>query len=212
MSYRETITRSLEHEARFVRQTGGRGQFGVVSLRLEPMPQGEGSVFENKIVGGAIPKEFIPAVEQGVREAMEAGGSSGYPLVDVKVSLIDGKYHEVDSSELAFKIAGSMALREGVQRAAPVLLEPMMRVEVVVPDNYAGDVIGDASARRGRIEGMEPHSVGLQAIHAFIPLAEMFGYATALRSSTQGRGTFSLEFDHYEPVSAELARRVRGEV
>ena len=212
VSYRETITRTVEHETRFVRQTGGRGQFAVVSLRLEPMPQGEGSVFENKIVGGAVPKEFIPAVEQGVREALESGGSAGYPLVDVKVTLIDGKYHEVDSSELAFKIAGSMALREGVQRAGAVILEPMMKVEVVAPDNFAGDVIGDASARRGRIEGMEPHSQGLQAIHASIPLAEMFGYATALRSSTQGRGTFSMEFDHYEPVSPEVARRVRGEV
>ncbi|HSN76805.1 MAG TPA: elongation factor G [Anaerolineae bacterium] len=211
VSYRETITRAVEHETRFVRQTGGRGQFAVVTLRLEPMPQGEGSVFENKIVGGVIPKEFIPAVEQGVREAMEAGGSSGYPMVDVKASLVDGKYHEVDSSEMAFKIAGSIALREGVQRAAPVLLEPMMKVEVVVPDNYAGDVIGDASARRGRIEGMEPHSQGLQAIHASIPLAEMFGYATTLRSNTQGRGTFSMEFDHYEPVSPEVAKRVRGE-
>ena len=211
VSYRETITRAVEHEARFVRQSGGRGQFGVVTLQLEPLPQGGGFVFENKIVGGVIPKEFIPAVEQGVREAIEAGGSSGYPLVDVKAALVDGKYHEVDSSELAFKIAGSMALREGVQRAAPILLEPMMRVEIVVPDNYAGDVIGDASARRGRIEGMEPHSQGLQGIHASIPLAEMFGYATTLRSKTQGRGTFSMEFDHYEPVSPEVAKRVRGE-
>ncbi len=211
VSYRETITQPVEHEARFVRQTGGRGQFAVVSLRLEPLAPGEGFVFENKVVGGAVPKEFIPAVEQGVREAIEAGGSSGYPLVDVKAALVDGKYHEVDSSELAFKIAGSMALREGVQRAAPILLEPMMRVEIVVPDNYAGDVIGDASARRGRIEGMEPHSQGLQGIHASIPLAEMFGYATTLRSKTQGRGTFSMEFDHYEPVSPEVAKRVRGE-
>lgn len=211
VSYRETITRSLEHEARFVRQSGGRGQFAVVSLRLEPLAQGEGFVFENKIVGGAVPKEFIPAVEQGVREAVEAGGAAGYPLVDLKATLIDGKFHEVDSSEMAFKIAGSMALREGVQRAAPVLLEPMMKVEVVVPDNFAGDVIGDASARRGRIEGMTPHSQGLQAVHASIPLAEMFGYATTLRSNTQGRGTFSMEFDHYEPVSPEVAKRVRGE-
>jgi elongation factor G len=211
VSYRETITRSVEHEARFVRQSGGRGQFGVVSLRLTPQPQGEGFLFENKIVGGVIPKEFIPSVEQGVREAIEAGGSSGYPLVDVKVELIDGKYHEVDSSELAFKIAGSMALREGVQRAGPILLEPMMKVEVVAPDNYAGDVIGDASSRRGRIEGMAPHSQGLQTIYASIPLAEMFGYATTLRSKTQGRGTFSMEFDHYEPVSPEVAKRVRGE-
>ncbi|MFZ2488320.1 MAG: elongation factor G [Anaerolineae bacterium] len=211
VSYRETITRTVEHEARFVRQSGGRGQFGVVSLRVEPMPQGEGFVFENKIIGGAIPKEYIPAIEQGVRESMEAGGSSGYPLIDVKATLIDGKYHEVDSSEMAFKIAGSMALREGVQRAGPIMLEPMMKVEVVVPDNYAGDVIGDVSSRRGRIEGMEPHSQGLQAIHASIPLAEMFGYATSLRSTTQGRGTFSMEFHHYEPVSPEVAKRIRGD-
>lgn len=149
VSYRETITRSLEHEARFVRQTGGRGQFAVVSLRLEPLAQGEGFVFENKIVGGVVPKEYIPAVEQGVREAVEAGGGSGYPLVDIKVALIDGKFHEVDFSEMAFKIAGSMALREGVQRVVLVLLEPMMKVEIVVPDNFAGDVIGDASVWRG---------------------------------------------------------------
>jgi elongation factor G len=142
---------------------------------------------------------------------MEAGGTSGYPLVDIKVALVDGKYHEVDSSELAFKIAGSMALREGVQRGGPLLMEPVMKVEVVVPDAYAGDVIGDINARRGRIEGMEIHSPGMQAIDAIIPLAEMFGYATALRSGTQGRGTFSMEFDHYEPVGAEVAQRIMGE-
>ena len=211
VSYRETITRTVEHETRFVRQSGGRGQFAVVSLRLEPQEQGQGFVFENKIVGGAIPKEYIPAVEQGVRESMDSAGSAGFPLVDIKATLIDGKFHEVDSSEMAFKIAGSMALREGVQRGAPVILEPMMRVEVVAPDNFAGDVIGDISARRGRIEGMEPHTQGLQAIHSFIPLAEMFGYATSLRSMSQGRGTFSMEFDHYEPISAEMAKKVRGD-
>ncbi len=211
VSYRETITRTIEHEARFVRQSGGRGQFGVVTLRLEPLARGGGFVFEDKTVGGSVPKEYIPAVEQGVREAMEAGGDTGYPLVDIKATLVDGKYHEVDSSELAFKIAGSMALREGVQRAGPRMMEPVMKVEIVVPDNYAGDVIGDASARRGKIEGMEIHSVGMQAIHTFIPLAEMFGYATSLRSSTQGRGTFSMEFDHYEEVSPEVAKRLLGE-
>jgi len=152
VSFRETITRTVEHEGRFVRQTGGRGQFGVVTLRLEPLAQGQGFIFENKIIGGAVPKDFIPAVEQGVREAMDGGGESGYPLVDLKATLIDGKYHEVDSSELAFKIAGSMALKEGVQRGNPVMLEPIMKVEVVVPDNYAGDVIGDVASRRGRIE------------------------------------------------------------
>lgn len=211
VSYRETITRTIEHEARFVRQSGGRGQFGVVTLRLEPLPRGEGFLFEDKTVGGSVPREYIPAVEQGVREAMEAGGQTGYPLVDIKVMLTDGKYHEVDSSELAFKIAGSMALREGVQRANPKLMEPVMKVEIVVPDTYAGDVIGDASSRRGKIEGMEIHSAGMQAIHTFIPLAEMFGYATSLRSSTQGRGTFSMEFDHYDEVNAEVAKRLLGE-
>ncbi len=211
VSYRETVTRTIEHEARFVRQSGGRGQFGVVTLRLEPLPRGEGFIFEDKTVGGSVPKEYIPAVEQGVREAMAAGGQTGYPLVDIKVALTDGKYHEVDLSELAFKIAGSMALREGVQRANPKLMEPVMKVEIVVPDNFAGDVIGDASARRGKIEGMEIHSAGMQAIHTFIPLAEMFGYATSLRSSTQGRGTFSMEFDHYEEVNAEVAKRILGE-
>lgn len=211
VSYRETITRTIEHEARFVRQSGGRGQFGVVTLRLEPLPRGEGFLFEDKTVGGSVPREYVPAVEQGVREAMEAGGQTGYPLVDIKVMLTDGKYHEVDSSELAFKIAGSMALREGVQRASPKLMEPVMKVEIVVPDNFAGDVIGDASARRGKIEGMEIHSTGMQAIHTSIPLAEMFGYATSLRSSTQGRGTFSMEFDHYEEVNAEVAKRILGE-
>ena len=211
VSYRETITRTIEHEARFVRQSGGRGQFGVVTLRLEPLPRGEGFLFEDKTVGGSVPREYIPAVEQGVREAMEAGGQTGYPLVDIKVMLTDGKYHEVDLSELAFKIAGSMALREGVQRASPKLMEPVMKVEIVVPDNYAGDVIGDASSRRGKIEGMEIHSTGMQAVHTSIPLAEMFGYATSLRSSTQGRGTFSMEFDHYEEVNAEVAKRILGE-
>ncbi len=210
VAYRETIGRAVSSEGRFVRQSGGRGQYGVVTLALEPLPRGEGFVFEDKVVGGAVPKEFIPSVRQGVMEAMEAGGTSGYPLVDIKVALVDGKYHEVDSSELAFKIAGSMALREGVQRGGPMLMEPVMKVEVVVPDAYAGDVIGDINARRGRIEGMEIHSPGMQAVDAIIPLAEMFGYATALRSSTQGRGTFSMEFDHYEPVSAEVAQRILG--
>jgi elongation factor G len=211
VSFRETIGRRVEHEGRFVRQTGGRGQFGVVNIVLEPLARGEGIVIENKIVGGAIPREYIPSVEQGIHEAMEAGGATGYPLVDIKATIVDGKYHEVDSSELAFKIAGSMAVREGVQRAGSMLLEPIMKVEIVAPDNYAGDVIGDVAARRGRIEGMEPHSTGLQAIHAYIPLAEMFGYATGLRSSTQGRGTFSMEFDHYEEMSPEQARKVSGQ-
>lgn len=210
VSFRETISRRVEHEGRFVRQTGGHGQFGVVTIVLEPLQRGEGVVFENKIVGGSIPREFIPAVEQGIREAMEGGGATGYPLVDIKATLVDGKYHEVDSSELAFKIAGSMAVREGVQRAGSTLLEPVMKVDIVVPDSYAGDVIGDVASRRGKIDGMEPHSQGMQSIATHIPLAEMFGYATGLRSSTQGRGTFNMEFDHYEEVSAEIAKRIVG--
>ncbi|MDW8316286.1 MAG: elongation factor G [Anaerolineae bacterium] len=212
VAYRETITRPVTSEGRFIRQTGGRGQYGVVTLVLEPLERGAGFVFEDKLVGGAIPKEFVPAVKQGVIEALESGGASGYPLVDIKATLVDGKYHEVDSSELAFKIAASMAVREGVQKAAPVLLEPVMKVEIVVPDAYAGDVIGDINARRGKIEGMEVHSPGMQAIEARVPLAEMFGYATTLRSKTQGRGTFSMEFDHYEPVSPEVAQRILGKV
>jgi elongation factor G len=211
VAYRETISRSISSEGKFVRQTGGRGQYGVVNIEMEPLSRGAGFVFENKLIGGAIPKEYIPAVKQGVVEAMESGGSSGYPLVDIKVTLVDGKYHEVDSSELAFKIAGSLALREGVQKAGPMLMEPVMKVEVVVPDSYAGDVIGDINARRGKIEGMEIHSPGMQAIDSHIPLAEMFGYATTLRSGTQGRGTFSMEFDHYEPVSVDVAQRVLGD-
>ncbi|MEA3335618.1 MAG: elongation factor G [Chloroflexota bacterium] len=210
VAYRETIRRPVESEARYVRQTGGRGQYGVVKLELEPLPQGSGFEFEDKIRGGAIPREFIPSVQQGVREALESGGSSGYPLVDIRVKLVDGKYHDVDSSELAFKIAGSMALREGVRKAGPVLLEPIMAVEIVVPDTSTGDVIGELGARRGQIEGMEPHSSGLQAIRAFVPLAEMFGYATSLRSGTQGRGTFSMEFDHYASVSPEVRKRIFG--
>lgn len=210
VAYRETITQRMTSEGRHIRQTGGRGQYGVVTLVLEPLPRGEGFVFEDETVGGAVPREFIPAVEQGVREAMDSGGVNGYPLVDIKATLIDGKYHEVDSSELAFKIAGSLALREGIRAASPVLMEPVMSVEVVTPEVFAGDVIGDLSARRGRIEGMEPHSGGLQEIHCYVPLAEMFGYATTLRSATQGRGTFSMEFDHYEPVPPEVAKRLVG--
>ncbi len=208
VAYRETITRPVRAEGRFVRQTGGRGQYGHVWLELEPLPPGSGFVFENRIVGGVIPKEFIPAVEKGIREAMESGVLAGYPLVDLKAALVDGSYHEVDSSEMAFKVAASMALKEGAQKAGPVLLEPVMKVEVVVPEAYTGDVVGDLNARRAQIERIEPRAGGLQAIDALVPLAEMFGYATDLRSMTRGRGTFTMEFDHYEPVERDVAERI----
>jgi elongation factor G len=213
VAYRETITRAVEAEGRFIRQTGGHGQYGHVWLLLEPLPRGTGFTFENKIVGATIPKEYIPAVESGVREALENGVVAGYPVIDVKAVLYDGSYHEVDSSEMAFSIAGSIALKAGVQRADPILLEPMMKIEVVVPDAFMGDVLGNLSSRRGRIEGMESRG-SIQVIRGFVPLAQMFGYATELRSMTQGRGTYSMEVSHYEPVPAQLATeliaRARG--
>ncbi len=209
VAYRETITRTVEKaEARFVRQSGGRGQFGHVVVRLEPLEPGSGFVFEDAIVGGAIPKEFITPVEKGMMEALGSGVLAGYPLVDIKATLYDGSFHEVDSSEMAFKIAGSMALKEGAQKGNPVLLEPIMGVEVVAPDQYTGDVIGNLSAHRGNIEGMEMRSEELRSIKAKVPLAEMFGYATRLRSMTQGRGTFTMEFEHYAPVSAEATQTI----
>ena len=204
VAYKETITRPVRVEGRFVRQTGGRGQYGHVWLELEPLPRGSGFIFEDRIVGGVVPKEFIPAVEAGIREAMETGGVAGYPVVDIKAILVDGSYHEVDSSEMAFKIAASMALKEGVRRGQPVILEPIMRVEVVTPEEFTGDVIGDLNARRGRIEGMEIRA-GSQVVRALVPLATMFGYATDLRSMTQGRATYTMEFDHYAPVPETLA-------
>ncbi|PID84874.1 MAG: elongation factor G [Chloroflexi bacterium] len=209
VAYRETITRTVEKaEGRFVRQSGGRGQFGHVVLRLEPLEPGAGFVFENAIVGGAVPKEYIKPTELGIQEALDSGAIAGYPLVDIKVTLYDGSFHEVDSSEMAFKIAGSMGLKEGVQKGAPVLLEPMMAVEVVCPEEYTGDVIGNLSSRRGEIGGMDIRTEGIQSIKADVPLAEMFGYATRLRSMTQGRGTFTMEFSHYAPVSDDLAKSI----
>ncbi|GMQ78586.1 MAG: elongation factor G [Anaerolineae bacterium] len=206
VAYRETITKSVSKaEGRFVRQSGGRGQYGHVIISLDPLAPGDGFQFENQIVRGAIPNEFIKPTERGIREAMESGILAGYPMVDIKVSLIDGTYHEVDSSEMAFKIAGSLAFKEGAQRAKPVILEPIMRVEAVVPEEYTGDVIGNLSARRGDISGIDRRSDGVQSIKVSAPLAEMFGYATALRSMTQGRGTFTLEFDHYAPVTKEIS-------
>ncbi|HEX5163754.1 MAG TPA: elongation factor G [Thermomicrobiales bacterium] len=207
VAYRETITKPVRIEGRFVRQTGGRGQFGHVWLELEPLEPGAGFVFEDKIVGGVVPREYIPAVGQGVKEAMETGGDAGFPIVDMKVALVDGSFHPVDSSEMAFKIAGSMALKDGVRRASPVVLEPIMKVEVVTPEEFMGDVIGNLNARRGRIEGMEARA-GAQVINAFVPLANMFGYTTELRSMTQGRATSTMEFDHYEPLPDALAKEL----
>lgn len=209
VAYRETITQTVERaEGRFVRQSGGRGQFGHVILKVEPLEPGQGFVFENAIVGGILPKEFIKPTQEGVEEALQSGVLAGYPVVDIKVTLYDGSFHDVDSSEMAFKIAGSMGLKEGVQRGKPILLEPVMAVEVVAPEDYTGDVIGNLSASRGMIEGIEMRSDGLQSIKGKVPLAEMFGYATRLRSMTQGRGTFTMEFAHYAPVSSEIAASI----
>jgi len=210
VAYRETITKPSRARGRFVRQSGGRGQFGDVVLEVEPLEKGSGFQFETKIVGGAVPREYFRAVEQGVEEALLAGSVGGYPIVDLKATLVDGSYHEVDSSEMAFTIAGSMALKEAVRNGAPVLLEPMMKVEVTSPEDYLGDVIGSLSSRRANIEGIETLSKGLQAVKAFVPLVEMFGYATVLRSTTQGRANFTMEFDHYDSVSDELAKKILG--
>ncbi len=213
VAYRETIRKAAEAEGKYIRQTGGRGQYGHVKIRLEPQPPGKGYEFVNDIVGGAVPKEFIKPVDQGMKEAMEGGVLAGYEMVDVKATLYDGSYHEVDSSEMAFKIAGSMAFKEAARKASPVLLEPVMSVEVVVPEDFAGAIMGDLSSRRGRIEGME-HRAGSQVIKAIVPLAEMFGYATHMRSSTQGRATYSMHFARYEEaprsVAEEIIARVQG--
>ncbi len=209
VAYRETITRPVPRvEHRYVKQTGGRGQYGHVVISLEPAAPGSGIVFEDKIVGGVIPREFIPAVEKGIREAAESGVLAGYPVVDVKITLFDGSFHEVDSSEMAFKMAASLAFKEGVQKGAPVLLEPIMKVEVIVPEEYLGDIIGQLNSRRGSIQGIEVRPGNAQAVRAMVPLGEMFGYATELRSATQGRGVFSMEFDHYAPVSEAVAQSI----
>jgi len=207
VAYKETITKPMRAEGRFVRQTGGRGHYGHVWLELEPLEKGGGFEFESKLVGDVIPRSFVPSVERGVREALDSGVLGGYPLIDLKATLVDGSYHDVDSSDLDFKIAGSMALRNGVQQAGPVLLQPVMKLEVVAPEEFAGEIIGDLSARGAQIEGMRPLSGGLQAVQAHVPLAEMFGYATDLRSRTQGRGVFTMEFDYYDQVSPEVAER-----
>ena len=210
VSYREGIKKAAEGEAKYARQSGGRGQYGHAKIRIEPLEPGEGFVFENAIVGGAIPKEFIGPTQQGIEEALQSGIIGGYEVLDVKVTLYDGSYHEVDSSEMAFKIAGSMAVRDALAKADPVLLEPMMKVEVTTPEEYMGDVIGDINSRRGRMEGMELVA-GAQIVTAYVPLAEMFGYATSLRSNTQGRANYSMLFDHYEEVPASIAEEVVGD-
>ncbi|MBC7197245.1 MAG: elongation factor G, partial [Deferribacterales bacterium] len=207
VAYREAIKKKVNQEGKYIKQSGGRGQYGHVWLEVEPLEAGKGFEFVNKIVGGTIPKEYIPAVEKGVQEACESGVLAGFPVVDVKVTLYDGSYHEVDSSEMAFKIAGSMCFKEAMRKANPVLLEPIMKVEVVVPDEYMGDVMGDLSSRRGRIEGMEARG-NAQVVRCNVPLKEMFGYATVLRSLTQGRATYTMIFDHYEEVPTNIAEEI----
>ena len=207
VSYKETIRNKVKVEGKFIRQSGGRGQYGHVWLELEPLEPGKGIEFESKIVGGVVPKEYIKPIEEGVREAAESGVLAGYPVIDFKATLVDGSYHEVDSSEMAFKIAASMAFKEGCKQAGVVILEPIMKVEITVPEEYMGDVIGDVNSRRGRMEGMEGND-GMQEIHSFIPLSEMFGYATDLRSKTQGRGTYSMEPSHYEEVPKSVLEQI----
>ena len=207
VAYRETIREATKAEGKFVRQSGGRGQYGHVWLQLEPNEPGAGFTFLNKIVGGVVPKDYIPAVEAGVKGAMSNGVLAGYPMVDVKVTLFDGSYHEVDSSEMAFKIAASMGFKEGCKKAKPVLLEPIMKIEIITPDDYLGDVLGDFNSRRGKVEGMDPRP-GAQAIHGFVPMAQMFGYATVLRSISQGRAIYTLTFSHYEEVPASIAKEI----
>ncbi|MTI60582.1 MAG: elongation factor G [Firmicutes bacterium] len=211
VAYRETISKKINGvHGKFVRQSGGRGQYGHVVIDIEPLGEGGGFEFENNIVGGSIPREYIPAVESGIIEAMENGVLAGYPMVDLKVSLNDGSYHEVDSSEMAFKIAGSIGFKEAAKKARPVILEPVMKVEVVVPEEYMGDVIGDLNGRRGQVQGMEPRATA-QVVKSFVPLSEMFGYATDLRSKTQGRATYTMQFSHYEPAPKSIAEEIMGD-
>jgi elongation factor G len=213
VAYRETIRTAASGEGKYIRQTGGRGQYGHVYLDLEPQEPGKGFEFVNDIVGGAVPREYIPAVEKGVREAMENGVVAGYPMVDIKVSIVDGSYHDVDSSEMAFKIAGSMGFKDAAKRANPALLEPIMTLEVIVSEDYMGDVIGDLNSRRGKIQGMKARGTA-QVIAAEVPLSEMFGYATDLRSKTQGRATFTMQFAHYDmvpkPIADQIVAKVQG--
>ena len=207
VAYRETFRKAVKTEGKYIKQSGGKGNYGHCWLEMTPLEPGAGFEFENKIVGGAIPKEYIPAIEKGVTEAMENGIVAGYPVVDFKVTVFDGSFHEVDSNEMAFKIAASMAFKDGMKQASPVLLEPIMKVEVVTPDEYMGDVMGDLSSRRGRIEGMNVQG-NAQVINAMVPLKQMFGYSTELRSITQGRATYTMQFDHYEEVPANIAEEI----
>jgi elongation factor G len=207
VAYKETITREKESEGKYIRQSGGRGQYGHCWLTLKPLERGQGFVFIDKVKGGVIPKEYIPAIEKGVKEAIDKGVIAGYPMVDVEVTVFDGSYHDVDSSEAAFKIAGSIAFQEGAKQARPVLLEPVMKVQVIIPINYLGDATGDISSKRGTIEAINDRP-GLKVVDSKIPLSEMFGYATKLRSMTQGRGTFTMEFSHYNEVPASVAQLI----
>jgi elongation factor G len=207
VAYRETIRKEVEADGKFVRQSGGRGQYGHVKIRLTPTEKGEGYSFTNAIVGGAVPKEYIGAVDKGIQEAMGNGVIAGYPMVDCKATLFDGSYHEVDSSEMAFKIAGSMAFKNAANIASPVLLEPIMKVEVVTPEDYMGDVMGDLNRRRGIVQGMEDSPSG-KLVNAHVPLSEMFGYATDLRSQTQGRATYSMEFGHYAEAPNSISEEI----
>jgi elongation factor G len=207
VAYRETIRKTVEQESKFVRQSGGRGQYGHVWLRIEPQEAGAGYEFINEIVGGVVPKEFIPAVDKGIQEQLKNGILAGYPVLDVRVSLFDGSYHDVDSNEMAFKIAGSMCFREGARKADPVLLEPIMKVEIATPEEYMGDVVGDINRRRGIIQGMDDTPSG-KTLNCEVPLSEMFGYATDLRSATQGRATYSMQFEKYNEAPANIAEAV----
>jgi elongation factor G len=207
VSYRETFRSATNAEGKFVRQSGGKGQYGHVWIEFTPNEEGAGFEFENAIVGGVVPREYIPAVEKGLEDAMANGVLAGYPLVDIKAKLYDGSYHDVDSNETAFRVAASMALRAAAKKANPSILEPMMKVTITVPEDYLGDVMGHVTARRGRVEGMEAHG-NSQIVNAIVPLAEMFGYATTLRSSTQGRGTFMMVFDHYEDVPKSVQEEI----
>jgi elongation factor G len=208
VAYRETIRAKVEAEGKFVRQSGGRGQFGHVWLRIEPNEEGAGYEFVNEIVGGVVPKEYIPAVDKGIQEQMKNGVLAGFPVLDVKVTLFDGSYHDVDSNEMAFKVAGSMGFKKGALEAKPVLLEPCMKVEVTTPEDYMGDVVGDLNRRRGLIEGMDDGVGGVKIVHAVVPLSEMFGYATDLRSATQGRASYSMEFYKYADAPQNIAKAV----
>jgi elongation factor G len=210
VAYKETITIALKTEGRFVHQSGGRGQYGHVKVEFEPMASGKGFEFENMVKGGALPREYVKAAQEGIREAMQTGGVAGYPVVDVKATIYDGSYHEVDSSEMAFKMAGSLALKSAMHKGNPVILEPVMKIEVVTPEQFMGDIIGDLNARRGRIEAIETRG-DTTTIHGIVPLAQTFGYATDLRSMTQGRANYSLEFHQYQPVSDALAEEIKAQ-